>query len=149
MAQKGIEDKRISLLINSPYCLRLHPWIFDEILHCKGIAASNYCKIITEITYLQIPSTDSYCRMADMLASEGLINEAKSVYENASSMVPLKLLPRYKKFLLDFNNGNYQDALRNGQDILELRIKVKSTNALRMLSDVKAKIKLLDNENFQ
>ena len=62
-------------------------------------------------------------------------------------MIPLKILPRYQLFQLYWNAGDYDSARKLGREILELPIKVRSSDAIIMLSDVKKKCETLQMNN--
>ena len=93
------------------------------------------------------PSCEAYTEMGKMLLEEGDKPSAIVYYHQASYMIPLKISPRYQLFLLYWNAGDYDSALKVEREILELPIKVRSSDAIIMLSDVKKKCETLQMNN--
>ena len=58
-------------------------------------------------------------------------------------MVPLKLLPKYKEFLAYCKTGDQGNAIEKGTEILSMKVKVRSSNAVIILADVRARMEVL------
>lgn len=83
-----------------------------------------------------LPLFGVYCAAGDILDRRFRYDDAIAFYEKSSSMIPLRLYPRYKIFLIMLKRGNYEDARRIGTEILSMPIKIRSSEAIRILTDV-------------
>ena len=122
-----------------PLARRAHT-LADMLLQVKDIESSRYYGKIVEAAVNNIPNTDAYCRKGDILTMGNNLNQALYYYQEASFMVPLKLLPKYKEFQLYDAAGDFEKAGQVGQQILDSEIKVHSSEAIIIKDDVKNRI---------
>lgn len=108
------------------------PELKENIVMLRETAILNSAK--------SLPMFGIYCAAGDILARKDRYDEAISYYAKASSMIPLRLRPRYQMFLIMLNQGQYEDARKIGEEILNLPIKVRSSDAVRIIDDVKRRL---------
>lgn len=122
--------------------IRMNPQILNEYSQICALNCNSEQRrraIISAKDY--VPSYANWCAYGDMLAKDGVYDEALSVYAKASEMIPLRLRPRYRSFLIHFNNEEWNRAEQVGQVILDLPIKIRGSEAILILADIKVKMR--------
>lgn len=128
--------------------IRLFPDLMDTYAeYCLEKALPQKQRVLLDAAKVT-PSCELYTAIGDMMISDEDIESGLAYYITASNMIPLKLLPRYKLFDFYFRSGNQEMALKTGCDILNLPIKVLSSDAIIMLNDIKEKINIFSTLNY-
>lgn len=134
-----------------PICgeLRRHPSLMDQWA-IRIAAAGSDIPCAERIAMLEkaadvVPSVDLMCDIADVYRECGIDDRAEEYYRTASWMVPFRLRPRYGLFQLYAAGGRHLDALDEGERLLALPLKVRSTAALRIMADVKERMESFDS----
>ena len=60
-------------------------------------------------------------------------------------MVPKLIHPKYKLFMLLYNNERYEDAFRIGDEIMSTEYQIRGTELLRMIADIQDLMHKSDN----
>ncbi len=135
-----VDTHRIEQVIVNTNFYQLCPSLLEPLLKYEDFQHSRLYPCVVNHAVKRLPCTVSYCAMGDYLLNAGQINEALYYYRKASTMVPIKLMPKYKEFLLFFTRSDYTNALKVGTDILSMPIKVGSSDAILIVNDVKEKL---------
>lgn len=83
------------------------------------------------------PSCELYCDLGDIYAQKGETFKAIEYYKTASNMIPSRIIPHYKLFVLFKMNGDTISACETGKHLLTQPIKVENTKIIRLKSIVK------------
>lgn len=102
---------------------------------------------ILQATSLIVPTCELYCDMGDIWLSKNNPVQAETYYRTAAAMLPCRLTPNYKLFLLYANQENREAAINIGKRILNQPIKKESTKTLRMKAEVIQYIRETDNSS--
>lgn len=102
---------------------------------------------ILQATSLIVPTCELYCDMGDIWLSKNNPVQAETYYRTAAAMLPCRLTPNYKLFLLYANQENREAAINIGKRILNQPIKKESTKTLRMKAEVIQYIRETNNSS--
>ena len=91
------------------------------------------------------PSTFIFCRIGDLFQAKNDVINAEYYYRTASHMVPKLIHPKYKLFMLLYNNERYEDAFRIGDEIMSTEYQIRGTELLRMIADIQDLMHKSDN----
>lgn len=94
-----------------------------------------------------VPSSGLYCDAGDIYCEMQQKDLAAKFYIQAANMVPRRILPKYKLFLLYYGSRQWDKALEIGSNILTLPIKVRGTKTLRLRAEIEEKIALIEQQN--
>ena len=83
------------------------------------------------------PTSEIYCDIGDLYQEIGDINQAISSYTIASYMIPRRIVPKYKLFLLYKDSGDIISAMKYGDEILSSKTHIENTQTLRIKRVVK------------
>jgi len=136
----GFDDEWLLSMLNCSNFFLFYPALTDMILQCDSFQNNRFYEKFVDKAVLFMPSTDSYCRKAELLIRKNRHREAIPYLNKAQNMVPQKLRPRYMEFLIYYENGDMPNAIRKGNEILSLDYKIESSNAILILDDVKSKM---------
>lgn len=87
-----------------------------------------------------LPLFGVYCAAGDILSEKGEYENAILLYDKASLMIPLRLRPRYAMFLIMLETERFDEAREIGEEMLALPIKVRGSDSIIMLEDVRRKL---------
>ena len=125
------------------FALHMFPEYTDLLL--EGVHRndlSHYCDLVIDCA-ANCPNTVSYCRAGDVVAECGDVGRAIHYYDSAANMVPRRIIPKYKAFCALMECGQYERAKECGLQIIEMDLKVKSSEAIVLINDVREKMKEL------
>ena len=94
-----------------------------------------------------VPSSGLYCDAGDIYREMQREDLATEFYLKAAYMVPHRILPKYKLFMLYYEHQQWNKALEIGNVILALPIKVRGTKTLRLRAEIEEKIALIEQQN--
>lgn len=92
-------------------------------------------KILQSTSFI-VPTCELYCDMGDIWLLKKDSIQAERCYRAAASMLPCRLVPNYKLFLLYVNYGNQEAAINIGRKILNQPVKKEGTKTLKMKAEV-------------
>lgn len=101
------------------------------------LSSSEALKLLEETERL-MPNGDVYMDLGDVWKREGDMLQAERCYQTAIQMVPSRLMPKYKLFLLYQEQGKREEALALRKQILACPLKKESTRELRIKGEVRA-----------
>lgn len=101
----------------------------------------NKCPIDNTLQILQstssiVPTCELYCDIGDIWLLKKDTTQAEMCYHIAASMLPYRLTPKYKTFLLYVNQGNRKSAIDIGEKILNQPVKKEGTKTLRIKAEI-------------
>ncbi|WP_300877916.1 O-antigen ligase family protein, partial [uncultured Bacteroides sp.] len=91
---------------------------------------------ILQSTSSIVPTCELYCDIGDIWLLKKDTTQAEMCYHIAASMLPYRLTPKYKTFLLYVNQGNRKSAIDIGEKILNQPIKKEGTKTLRIKAEI-------------
>lgn len=94
-------------------------------------------KIILEDAIKIIPSSDLLCHIGDEYKRNGNMHKSIWAYQLAQNMVPYRIRPRYKQFLLYKELGNFHQAQEVAEETGLIPVKIKGTETLKMKGEMK------------
>lgn len=112
--------------------LRQYPFVMDIYVQ----ATYNRKPTILFDAIAICPSTFIFCRIGDLFQAKNDVINAEYYYRTASHMVPKLIHPKYKLFMLLYNNERYEDAFRIGDEIMSTEYQIRGTELLRMIADI-------------
>ena len=83
-----------------------------------------------------VPTCGLYTEMGDLWMKKEDMLQATAHYQTAANMVPCRMLPKYKLFILAIEQRNNTSVLETGRKILDLPVKRESTLTLRIKAEV-------------
>lgn len=125
--------------INTHYAdLKGAPQLFDLYAQhsYKTLPINESLPILLDATTI-IPTSELYCDLGDLYKGGGDFSKAIEYYCLASYMIPNRLLPKYKLFLLYKDMDDKFHAKQLGTIILSTLAKVESTRTLSIKGEVK------------
>lgn len=141
-----VDEETLQKMCMTPYLFAIYPTLGDMLLHVDGIESSRCYGSLVDVVSHRIPNTEVYCKKGDILLSERNLDQALAYYQEASYMVPLKLVPKYKEFLLYVGTGDFKNATHIGRKILDSEIKVHSSEAILIKESVRKQMNGFQNE---
>lgn len=96
--------------------------------------------ILTDVGKV-IPTSELYCDLGDLYSKIGDLGKARMHYTIASNMVPKRLTPKYKLFVLFKNKGDTLSAYQQGCEILSMQILIEGTRTLKMKAEIQQYMK--------
>lgn len=91
---------------------------------------------ILQSTSSIVPMCELYCNIGDIWLLKQDTAQAEMCYHTAASMLPYRLTPKYKTFLLYVNQGNRKSAIDIGEKILNQPVKKEGTKTLRIKAEI-------------
>ena len=109
-------------------------YLYSQV--CKG-----KCSLDQELSLLQAaskvaPTSDLYYKIGDIWRSKGDVYEAEKFYKLSISMIPHRITPKYRLFLLYIEQKDMDSAVKLGNIILRQPVKKEGTKILRMKIEV-------------
>lgn len=88
-----------------------------------------------------MPTCENWCDIASIYEKNGLYAEAENYYRQASWMIPTRIRPRYLLFKMYQSIGRNEEAIKLGEEILMMPLKVENTYTLRCKTEIKLFLK--------
>lgn len=142
--------KRISVLANNEqtldYCPDLNK-LFPlfcynpQLMYLYSQVCEGKCSLDQELSLLQAaskiaPTSDLYYKIGDIWRSKGDVYKAEMYYKLSISMIPHRITPKYRLFLLYIEQKDMASAVKLGNIILRQPVKKEGTKILRMKIEV-------------
>ena len=129
-------------LVLSEKCGRFKlAWECLCIAICLGFIIHHTNQLVNPNRATNYPYCEGYVETGDKLAKQGDTEGALQHYRIASDMIPLKLLPRYKMFLLLMETKDYEKADAVGNEIINLPVKIEGSESFLIKHRVKQMLK--------
>lgn len=87
---------------------------------------------VMEETAKIIPTCELFCDMGDTYRKLNQYEKAERSYRLAGNMIPSRITPKYKLFVLYKDSGDSLSAVKIAKEIMEMKIKVEGSHALKM-----------------
>lgn len=84
-----------------------------------------------------VPTSELYCDLGDLYKTLGDFDSARNCYRTAGNMIPRRLTPKYKLFVLFRDMGDTLSARRQAAKILDMPIRLEGTRTLKMKAEVR------------
>jgi len=84
-----------------------------------------------------VPTSELYCDLGDLYKSENKWKQALECYRTAHAMIPRRLTPVYKSFMVYCEIGDTISARQQATKALLIPIQAESTRTLRMKAEMK------------
>lgn len=91
-----------------------------------------------------VPTSELYCDLGDLYKSENKWKQALECYGTAHAMIPRRLTPVYKSFIVYCEIGDTISAQQQAAKVLSIPVQVENTRTLRMKAEIK---RYLDKAN--
>ena len=87
---------------------------------------------VLEETAKIIPTCELFCDMGDTYRKLNQYKKAEQSYRLAGNMIPSRITPKYKLFVLYKDSGDSLSAVKIANEIMAMKIKVEGSHALKM-----------------
>lgn len=87
---------------------------------------------VMEETAKIIPTCELFCDMGDTYRKLYQYKEAEQCYKLAVNMIPSRITPKYKLFVLYKDSGDSLSAVKIANEIMTMKIKIEGSHALKM-----------------
>lgn len=84
-----------------------------------------------------VPTSELYCDLGDLHKALGDFDSARDCYQTAGNMIPRRLTPKYKLFVLFRDMGDTLSARHQASEILSMPIRLEGTRTLKMKAEVR------------
>lgn len=136
----GINSSKEAPFLNGSKWLDLAPTIKgDYASFCEIYPSKEREEAVLRIMK-EIPSFGAYCAAGEILCNRMEYEKAISLYKTASNMIPSRLIPRHKIFLIYEQDRKYEEAFAVGSEIIKLPIKIESSQSILIRKDVKTRM---------
>lgn len=123
-------ENNFDTILNNPFLSDIYAqYAFDDYEPERALGILNTIKDYS-------PTSEIYCDMGDLYRQLGDYDNAISCYRVAENMIPRRLTPKYKLFLLYKDMDNAVMACKYGRDLLSKSFHVEGTRTLTMKRDV-------------
>lgn len=79
-----------------------------------------------------IPTCELFCDMGDTYRKLNQYKKAEQCYQLATNMIPSRITPKYKLFVLYKDSGDSLSAVKIANEIMTMKIKIEGSHALKM-----------------
>ncbi|MBQ8501316.1 MAG: O-antigen ligase family protein [Bacteroides sp.] len=104
-------------------------------LSSQKYPADDALQVLEDVAHV-VPTCELYCDMGDLWMRQGDFEQAKKCYQMAGTMIPGRLTPNYKLFLLYIKLNDTESAICMGEKILKQPIKKEGSKTIRMQTEV-------------
>lgn len=84
-----------------------------------------------------VPTAELYCDLGDLHKALGNFESARDSYRTAGNMIPRRLTPKYKLFVLFRDMGDTLSARHHASEILSMPIRLEGTRTLKMKAELR------------
>lgn len=84
-----------------------------------------------------VPTSELYCDLGDLHKALDDFDSARDCYQTADYMIPRRLTPKYKLFVLFRDMGDTLSARHQAAEILSMPIHIEGTRTLKMKAEVR------------
>lgn len=128
---KDFAENHYRRLLNYPRMADIYGqyvYAFGETGHAIGVL--NDLKRI-------VPTSELYCELGDLYKSANEWEQALECYRTAHAMIPRRLTPVYKSFMVYYEIGDTISARQQAEKTLSIPVQTESTRTLRMKAEMK------------
>lgn len=107
---------------------------FPDVMTHLSLEIGPFYPIIARDAAKIVPSTRTYCMLADWLVSQNQFDEACEIYQKASEMIPLKLAPKLGILQCLLSESETELALEAAEQILSVPVKIRSRRSIEIMT---------------
>ena len=120
-------------IISNRERIRRYPRFVDVYAqYVYKFKAPDHALMILKETANIIPTCEIYCDIGDLFKEQKDYASAQYYYQRASDMIPRRLIPRYKLFMLYYEMNNIDAARMIGEDIVSKKNIIEGTQSIKI-----------------